>query len=353
MKNRFSPIATLLALALFVCSVSAQGSNPAPTQTFPNTLVLQGPDAFVMYWSYNGTAITFEFHVKNSAWFLFGIQGATFSDVIVAALYSDTTGYYAENALWPNNTLTLNTNLGWFLQSAQSVTNAGANYTIVKVIRNIKLQCGQSAPYYGLDIAMGTNTLVFATGTTINFLTNAFTLGTVSTQTTNLLNNSPAGTQFSCVTATPTPTFTGTPTGSYQNYVDLFPGIYRLYWNITGTNFTAEIHCMTNGFVGFGFSPDGGMVGSNVVVGFIASDGSVNFTDRYITAESVPGVAMTTHQMVTLLASGKNNGYMYFKFTRNLTLCDSQHLSIDVCALYIYFVGYSICNLFYSKDLLV
>ena len=65
----------------------------------------------------------------------------------------------------------------------------------------------------------------------------------------------------------------------YSNQFDLINGIYRFYWNFTSSDLIGEIHVKTSGWVGFGLSPNGGMDGSDVIIGWINdNDGSVNFT---------------------------------------------------------------------------
>ena len=55
--------------------------------------------------------------------------------------------------------------------------------------------------------------------------------------------------------------------------------LYQLYWTFDNTQKTITFNVVvrTTGWVGFGLSPDGGMVGSDVVIGWIASDGSSHF----------------------------------------------------------------------------
>ena len=55
--------------------------------------------------------------------------------------------------------------------------------------------------------------------------------------------------------------------------------LYQLYWTFDATQKTITFNVVvrTTGWVGFGLSPDGGMVGSDVVIGWIASDGSSHF----------------------------------------------------------------------------
>ena len=77
--------------------------------------------------------------------------------------------------------------------------------------------------------------------------------------------------------------FESNPTDRYQNYIDLVPGVYRFYWNVTKDNknspvdIIGEIHCKTLGWMGFGLSPNGGMNGSDIVIGWVRN-GVANFT---------------------------------------------------------------------------
>ena len=55
--------------------------------------------------------------------------------------------------------------------------------------------------------------------------------------------------------------------------------LYELYWNVTGNMITFAVRVQTNGWVGFGISPDGLMPDSDVVMGFVDdTTGAVTFT---------------------------------------------------------------------------
>ena len=51
--------------------------------------------------------------------------------------------------------------------------------------------------------------------------------------------------------------------------------IYTLYWNFSTVEQTIRfaVSVQTNGWVGFGISPNGGMVNSDVVIGWVNDDG--------------------------------------------------------------------------------
>lgn len=54
-------------------------------------------------------------------------------------------------------------------------------------------------------------------------------------------------------------------------------GNFWLFWKVNGTNITFETHVMTRGYIGFGISPNGNMYPSDVIVGWVNSDGTVHF----------------------------------------------------------------------------
>ena len=55
--------------------------------------------------------------------------------------------------------------------------------------------------------------------------------------------------------------------------------IYQLYWTFDDVQKTITFNMVvkTTGWVGFGLSPDGGMVGSDVVIGWITTEGKSYF----------------------------------------------------------------------------
>ena len=50
-----------------------------------------------------------------------------------------------------------------------------------------------------------------------------------------------------------------------------------MYWDFNNTHITFEVHVETKGYVGFGFSPNGQMVNSDVVIGWV-KDGHTYFS---------------------------------------------------------------------------
>ncbi len=54
---------------------------------------------------------------------------------------------------------------------------------------------------------------------------------------------------------------------------------YDVFWNVTGNRVTFVVHVGTTGWVGFGISPNGSMLDSDVIMGYVDdTTGVVNFT---------------------------------------------------------------------------
>ena len=66
------------------------------------------------------------------------------------------------------------------------------------------------------------------------------------------------------------------PSRVFQRSEVLVPDRYRLLWSVSDRNITIEVQAATKGWVGLGLSPNGGMVNSDVVTGWV-KDGTVYF----------------------------------------------------------------------------
>src|SRR3954470_23559268 len=65
-------------------------------------------------------------------------------------------------------------------------------------------------------------------------------------------------------------------------------GMYNMSWGITGDKLEVKVVVKTTGWIGFGFSPNGGMPGSDVVMGWINPDGIKSFSDRTAVTNALP-----------------------------------------------------------------
>lgn len=261
----------LLLISLISLTISLKLANavkPNPTETYPNQLVLQQPDLYYVYWKIDNFDITFELHVKDSKWVLFGIGGQTYHDVIVGWMNDDKTGHFSDRFFTVSTgKLELDAKQNWIPIEAFKKDE----YTVFKFSRKIKY-CNEKLLTDDLSIPTGVATIVYATGN--SFGSNKdIQYQTFSTASATIVATEPP----ECEIKTVVP-FSSTPTAYYSNFVDLVDqGQYRFYWNFTSTDIIGEIHCKTSGWVGFGLSPTGNMDKSDVVIGWI-SNGVTNFT---------------------------------------------------------------------------
>ncbi|KAG2469797.1 DBH-like monooxygenase protein 2 homolog [Polypterus senegalus] len=93
-----------------------------------------------------------------------------------------------------------------------------------------------------------------------------------------------------------------------------------------GGPITFQVVANTTGWVGFGFSPSGSMAGSDVVIGGVNPDGTVYFTDRHATGNTLPLVdAKQDYTLINLKESGSTTT---MTFSRQLQTCDTDDLPI-------------------------
>ena len=255
-------------------------SQPVPTESYPNQFVTNDYNTNI-YWIHNNTDITFEVHYKKTAnkWFLFGLAdvNSNYSDVVVGWINDDDMGHFSHRILDNSNKILIRNQdeQNWFLLDAFNKND----YGVLKFYRKIRVcDLSKKAAKY-VEIMPGfVNTLVYSFGQNksdnegriddfrkVEFVMNQ-----------NLLKqgNGP----FNCEPKRELIKFESTPTSNYANFVDLVDGVFRFYWNFTSTDLIGEIHCKTKGWVGFGLSPNGGMDGSDVIVGWVGSNGLANFT---------------------------------------------------------------------------
>ncbi|XP_028998061.1 DBH-like monooxygenase protein 2 homolog [Betta splendens] len=88
---------------------------------------------------------------------------------------------------------------------------------------------------------------------------------------------------------------------------------------------TFQLAVNTTGWVGIGFSPNGGMKGSDLVIGGYGTDGSY-FADYHATGNSRPLV--DEQQSYTLLSTSETDGQTVLTFQRPLRTCDDQDVEI-------------------------
>jgi hypothetical protein len=99
------------------------------------------------------------------------------------------------------------------------------------------------------------------------------------------------------------------------------PDVFVLHWNYSKIELIGEVHVKTQGWIGFGLSPNGGMDGSDVFVAWIKSNGQTQFTDCHIKSRSI---LIDVKQDWKLLDSLRKDDYLIIKFKRNINTCDTK-----------------------------
>lgn len=79
---------------------------------------------------------------------------------------------------------------------------------------------------------------------------------------------------------------------SFDNSLTLRDGSYEMYWTAFPNNNTVRfgVDVATEGWLGFGFSPNGGMPGSDMLMAWITESGELHFSDRHATSQSIPAI---------------------------------------------------------------
>ncbi|XP_019644474.1 PREDICTED: DBH-like monooxygenase protein 1 [Branchiostoma belcheri] len=113
---------------------------------------------------------------------------------------------------------------------------------------------------------------------------------------------------------------------THSAYLDPAREKYFLQWRLDADTITFRASVATLGYVGFGISPNGDMIGSDIVTGFVTDHGDTFCYDRYASARTTPTIDAS--QDWRLEASGENGTHTFLQFSRNLVLCDSTDRTI-------------------------
>jgi hypothetical protein len=112
-----------------------------------------------------------------------------------------------------------------------------------------------------------------------------------------------------------------------NNAIMILPDIYQIFWNYTDIDITIEIRVKTTGWVLFGFSPNGEIDGSDLIVTWVNPDGSYYFKDSYVKKN----VVYSDHQQNWFpLMVKQQASVLVAKFTRKIKLCDSNGEDFDI-----------------------
>ena len=100
---------------------------------------------------------------------------------------------------------------------------------------------------------------------------------------------------------------------NYQFSIPLHPN-YTLHWNTPNDGrICMAVEVETLGWVGLGFSPNGGMIGSDIMMAWVI-DGKVTITDRHAEQLSLP--QPDVRQDFQLIGGYEENGKTTIEFCR-------------------------------------
>ncbi|XP_078684910.1 DBH-like monooxygenase protein 1 isoform X1 [Branchiostoma floridae x Branchiostoma belcheri] len=103
-------------------------------------------------------------------------------------------------------------------------------------------------------------------------------------------------------------------------------GKFLLSWKYDDEKIELEARVQTTGWVGLGLSPNGGMPGSDIAIGWV-KDGTAHLTDRYAEAQAQPSVDES--QDWELVSGNENGTHTVLRFNRKLTTCDVKDRVIN------------------------
>jgi hypothetical protein len=225
-------------------------------------------DSVDLYWRRLGEEeIEFNLYYKSATWFGFGLSsdGSMMNtDAVVGWQNKDGTGHFSDRHSREDGILKVDQKHNWFLIGITNLTDSTVQ---LQVKRKIML-CDSDRE--DLDIRSGDLFLIFSSGK------NAAT--ELNSQWSSKKVKMFRDEAFACPPEPQKIVFESKPTGFYKDHVVLMPGAYEFYWNFTDTDIIGEIHVKTEGWVGFGLSPNGKMSDSDVIIGWIDADKKVNFT---------------------------------------------------------------------------
>ncbi|XP_059175988.1 DBH-like monooxygenase protein 1 [Physella acuta] len=123
----------------------------------------------------------------------------------------------------------------------------------------------------------------------------------------------------------PAPRADGPLATDTYNYHEVLDDNYHLYWNFNSTHILFKVQVRTNGYIGFGISPNGAMTHSDVVIGWV-KDGQSHFSDRHAEGNFLP--AIDAIQDWSLVSAAESGEYTTLIFVRKLVTCDPDDLPI-------------------------
>ena len=102
---------------------------------------------------------------------------------------------------------------------------------------------------------------------------------------------------------------------------------FRLYWtNEANGKIQIGIEAESTGWVALGISPNGGMINSDIMIGWIDDDGTVHLEDRHTDSDGKDnGPVLDTNDDLELISGEQVNGITRIRFRRRKCTGDSDH----------------------------
>jgi len=114
-----------------------------------------------------------------------------------------------------------------------------------------------------------------------------------------------------------------TPRVPWTNNLNLKDG-FKLRWVNTDDHWlTMEMSAPIHGYVAIGFSPNGAMQGSDIIMGWVDKFGEGHIKDLYATGNQAPMQDVTAD--VELLGAEETAEGTTIRFRRKWNTCDKQH----------------------------
>ena len=101
--------------------------------------------------------------------------------------------------------------------------------------------------------------------------------------------------------------------------------LYKLYWKLINNDneILFELHCKTTGWVGFGLSPNGNMMG-DFAIGWVDKNGKAYLKDTHVETEKTKPF-LDKIQDWFLVDAKEVDGYTILKIKRSLITCDKEN----------------------------
>ncbi|XP_063889884.1 DBH-like monooxygenase protein 1 [Scylla paramamosain] len=100
-------------------------------------------------------------------------------------------------------------------------------------------------------------------------------------------------------------------------------GTFVMMWTPREDSIRVEVQVATTGWVGVGFSPNGGMRGADITLGWVDSEGQLHVHDRYAHGMTTPVVDIA--QDVVVEGGYQNDTHTVMRFSRPWNTCDIKH----------------------------